>query len=338
MTSEDIAGQERAAALLRAALRRGRLAHACLLVGPRGVGRLGLARGLAATLLCTRSEAEACGECRSCLLLRKGVHPDYEEVGVPEGKQQLPIEVVRSLQDKAAVKPLVARGRVFVIRDAERMNIQAANCFLKTLEEPPGELHFILIAASLWDIPPTIVSRCQLIKLSGLVPARLEQSLRGEGLADEEAWWLARRSWGSPGLARALGDMALPVFNHALCERLLKLEPHDALELTDWLCAEADRAGGSRAGARMVLQELLECAAVFYRDLAASALAQGEGVIFNRGLEAKLRELAERWPLDTIIEGADRVFQAIERIGANANRQVALDDLFVSLAAKDSPH
>ncbi len=337
VTFGDIAGQERAAALLNASLRRGMLSHACLLVGPPGVGRLGMARELAAVLLCTQSDEKACGRCESCRLYRKGAHPDYEEVGVPEGKQKLLIDLIRTLQETAAVKPHVARGRVFVVRDTERMSIEAANCFLKTLEEPPGECRFILVAGSLWDIPPTVVSRCQIIKLSGLAPARVEEALRAEGVQQEDAWWLARRSWGSPGLARALGDMALPAFNRELCGRLLKLEPKGAFALTDWLCAEADGAGRSSADARAALQELLECAAVLYRDLAAVAVASGEAEVFNRDLEDTLREFASRRPLDSIIERADRVFETIERIGANANRRLALDDLFVSLAATSSP-
>ena len=105
--------------------------------------------------------------------------------------------------------------------------------------------------------------------------------------------------------------------------------PGQCCELT-----EAERAGGtSRAAARGVLQDLLECLAVFYRDLAASALAGQGAELFNRPFEERIRRLASRRSLDSIIESADLVFDAIESIGANANRRLALDDLFVGLAA-----
>jgi len=333
MEPDGIEGQQRAKARLEAALRRGRLAHATLLLGPPGVGRLALARELAGVLLCSESDYGPCGQCRGCGMFLRNAHPDYEEVGVPEGKQNLPINLVRELQRKASVKPLIAGGRVFVIRDAERMNQEAANCFLKTLEEPPGECRFILIASSLWDIPQTVVSRCQVVRLAAPAPEPVERMLLEEGMDREDAWWLARRSWGSPGLARALRDMGLPAFNRRLCEHLLSLGAGDEFQLADWLGAEADQAGASRAAARSVLQELLECLAVFYRDLAASALTGQGAELFNRPFEERIRQLASGQSLDSIIESADLVFEAIESIGANANRRLALDDLFVGLAS-----
>jgi len=348
MALEDIPGQERAAALLRAALRSGRLAHAYLFVGPSGMGRLAMARELASVLLCPEGGAQpfgdaqgkACGACKSCRSLESGNHPDYYEAGVPEGKQELPIALVQMLQDRAAVKPFMAPRRVFVVKDAERMNQEAANCFLKTLEEPPGGSCFILIAAGLWDMPQTVVSRCRVVKFTGLPPGRVEEVLRGDGLDAEDAWWLARRSWGSPGLAVGFKHIGLHSANRELAEKLLALSaadglalrPAEAYGLTDWLSARADDAAQSRPQARAALQELLECAAVFYRDLAALAIAPGEAEVFNRGLEERLRELASRCSVESLIECADRVFDAIERVGANANRQVALDDLFSQLS------
>lgn len=333
MAFEDISGQGRAAGLLRAALRNDRLSHAYLFVGPGGVGRLAMARELASVLLCGEGQEERCGACANCRYFDSGNHPDYHEVGVPEGKQELPIDLVRSqVQDTAAVKPVVADRRVFVVRDAERMTLEAANCFLKTLEEPPGGSCFILIAAGLWDMPQTIVSRCQIIKFSGLPAQQVEQILRERDLDADDAWWLARRSWGSPGLANDLGDVGLHAFNNELSEELFTLGPEDICRLTDWLCERARDATGSTAQARALLQEELECIAVFYRDLAVVAIASGQVELFNGAREARLRELASRRCVDSIIECADKVFEAVERVGLNANQQVALDDLFTGLA------
>ncbi len=289
---------------------------------------------LAAVLLCTEGDRERCGACRSCRLFDTGNHPDYHEVGVPEGRQELPIKLIRELRRKASVKPVLAPGRVFVIRQAERMNIEAANCFLKTLEEPPGDSCFVLIAAGLWDLPQTIVSRCELVKFSGLPLEQVEEMLRGEGMDQEDAWWLARRSWGSPGLAVRLREAGLDSFNSELADRLFELAPDDVCALTDWLSQQASRGSGSRPEARVMLQELLECMAVFYRDLAAAALAPGRVELFNKAFQERLEQFAQRQSLDSILDCADRVFQAIERIGTNANSKVALDDLFAGLAAK----
>jgi len=332
MLGETVPGQKRAETLLRADLQAGAVAHAYLFVGPSGTGRAALARQLAGALLCMRQTPDACGACTSCRAFASGSHPDYREAAVPEGKQEVPIDLIRSIQREASLKPALARRRVFVVRDAERMTPEAANCFLKTLEEPPGNACFILIATTLWDIPPTVVSRCRLVKLSGLPPERVEEELRAPDLSDDDAWWLARRSWGSPGRAHAFRDMGLHQFNQQLAEKLLTLSVEDNFALTDWLCKAIPPSAESSPEARSALQELLECVAVFYRDVAAAAAAPGGAELFNRALKDKISGLAARLPLDAVINCADRTLEAIERLGANANKRLTLDDLFTQLA------
>ena len=296
-----------------------------------------MARELASVLLCTEAGTKPCGTCRSCRAFSSGNHPDYREVGVPEGKQELPIALVQSVQDQAFVKPLLAPRRVFVVRDAERMNLAAANCFLKTLEEPPGGSCFVLIAAGLWDMPETIVSRCQIVRFTGLPAGDVEKALCSEGVEAADAWWLARRSWGSPGLARTFRDMDLHSVNRELAGKLLALGPDEVYKLTDWL-SEQVAGAGSRARGRAEMQELLECMAVLYRDLAAVAVAPGQAEVFNAALEDQLRQFASRCSVESIIECADRVFEAIERVGVNANQQVALADMLTGLARATAGH
>jgi len=331
MALTDIPGHRRAVARLEAALRSGRSSHAYLVVGPAGVGRLELARELAAVLLCDRGGESKCGACRSCSACASGSHPDYEELGVPEGKQELPIELIRQLQDRAALKPLLSGRRVFVVKDAERMNIAAANCFLKTLEEPPGAACIILIATGLWDLPETIVSRCQVVKLGALPAEAVQESLQEEGLAQADAWWLARRAWGSPGLAAAFGHMNLHVVNAELAQSVLEMTPQDAASLTDRLCGLASGGGGGAAQSRLLLQEILECLAVLYRDAAVALVAQGEVELFNVALDERLRAFAARCDLDLLIDCADRALEAVDSIGANANVSLTLDNLFAGL-------
>jgi len=318
-------------AMLRASLRVGLVAHAHLLVGPGGVGRLGIARELAAVLLCGEGEGGRCGVCKGCYLFDAGRHPDYHEVGVPEDKQELPIATVRELQHEAGIKPILAQRRVFVVRDADRMNIAAANCFLKTLEEPPGQCCFILIASNLWDIPETIVSRCRVVKLAGLPPREVEAHLRDEGVAEDDAWWLARRTWGSPGLARLFNDVELQALNRRLAEAACSLGARDNFALTDMLLGAVPQSA-TRAEGRALLQELLECLAVLYRDMAALSVAGEDVELFNREASEALRQMASRRSTDDLTECADLVLDAIDRIGANANQRIVLDDLFSQLA------
>lgn len=310
----------------------GRQSHAYIIVGPSGVGRLELARELAAALLCAEGGTEKCGRCRSCRALQSASHPDYEELAVPEDKTKISLKTVQAAQDRAALKPAISRRRVFVVCDAERMSIEAANCFLKTLEEPPGEACFILIAATLWNLPETVVSRCQVVKLAGLPSDLVAELLAREGVAREDASWLARRAWGSPGLARAFAEMDLHGFNRELADSVMAMGPGEALDLTDQVCGHAVAGGESRAQSRLLLQELLECLAVLYRDAAVLAVADGEVELFNAALEDQLRPFAQRCGAEFLVECGARILEAIDRIGGNANQTLAVDNLFAGLS------
>ena len=333
MALKDIAGQDDAVRRLRAAMQAGRTAHAYLFVGPQGVGRLQLARQLARALLCTggTTASDSCGACRSCVLFDRGHHSDYAEIGVPEGKQELPINLIRRLQDSASVKPLEASRRVFVIREAEKMNAEAANCLLKTLEEPPGACVIVLVATTVRDIPPTVASRCQVVRLKNMPLERVQELLEAEGLPQQDARWLAARTWGSAGLARAFRDEDLHGFNRELVDRLAGLTLSDNFQLSDWLQAEASGRADSRPAARQLLQELLECVAVFYRDLAVLATG-AEGPLPSNSVLASAPPPPSQEQLPALIEKAEAALDTIERVGANANRQLALDDLFTRLA------
>jgi DNA polymerase-3 subunit delta' len=315
MTFEGIPGQSEATRRLEAVLRSGRVPHAYLFVGPAGTGRSAAARELARILLCQERPAPdaACGACQSCTGMGAGRHPDYHEIGRPEGKQLLPIEAVRELQRAASLKPSLGSGHVFVVRDAERLSLDAANCFLKTLEEPPPGCTLVLVAASLRDLPETVVSRCRLVRFRNMAPDALRERLEAEGLGAEDARWLARQSWGSPGVAAALREAGAAALNRELVEKLGRLSVEDNFALSDWLNAAADAAGGSATDMRVRLQDLLECVAAYYCHLARQACEAGA-------------------PPDGPLRRAELALDAIEWVGANANRRLALDHLFTALA------
>jgi len=340
MAFETIQDQQEIARRLRDSLTSGRLPHAWLFVGSAGTGRLAMARELARTLLCSSRERPDswCGLCADCRLFAKGNHPDYLEAGVPEGRQVLPIGSVRELQKAAALKPVRGNRRAFVIRDADRMNLEAANCFLKTLEEPPGSCVFVLIASSLRPIPETITSRCRVVRFVNVAADVLEGRLETEGLDPEDAHWLARRAWGSPGLAQQLRQARLQEFNRELVDRLSRLSLQDNFALSDWFATQASEGSASAADTRLALQDLLECAALYYRDLAlAAAAGSAECSLCNSAARGSIGQLATRAPADDFLDRAQLVLEAIERVGANANSRLTLDWLFTRLARAAGP-
>jgi DNA polymerase-3 subunit delta' len=335
-----VAGQEATARRLRATLRSGRLPHALLFTGSPGTGRLQVARDLAHVVLCTDSREPDgwCGSCPGCRAFQANGHPDYVEVGVPSGRQQLPIAVIRDLQHAAGLKPVRAARRVFVVKDVERITIEAANCFLKTLEEPPGGALCILLASSLRRIPETIVSRCRVVRFANIEPGRLAEELQRGGLDDPDAQWLARRCWGSPGLAGEFAEKDLAAINRELLSELAGLGLGDNLRLSDWLNARAAALGGPGPGAREALQELLECAAGCYRDMALAAAGCDEALLFNGAAAGEVRRAAEGGSTDEFLERADLVLETLERVGANANSRLALDRMFTRLARLPGGH
>ncbi len=337
MAFENASEQPVAVRFLMSQLRAGRLPHALLFVGSPGTGRLALARELARVLLCVEATPDDyCGGCESCRAISSGNHPDYEEISVPEGRQLLPIDSIREVQHIAALKPRASAGRVFVIRDAERMSLEAANCFLKTLEEPAGPSHFILLAAALRDIPPTIVSRCQVVRFRNLPHEVLTERLREQGLEPEDAWWLARRSWGSPGEAERFLAEGLHRFNRELADRLAQLSEKDNFELSDRLNSRAGEEADSASEARETLQDLLECAALYYRDAAlAAACPRKTDALFNQGARERIVERTSGRSADLFLDQADLVLDGIQKLGANANRTLTLDHLFTELDRRE---
>ncbi len=332
LTLETHNAHERAVRLLETQLKKGVLPHSHLFVGPRGVGRLDVARALAMAMFCSKNATSACSDCHSCRGFQMGEHPDYIEIGVPEGRQSLPIESVRELQLTASRKPIMGSMRVFVINDAELMSTEAANCFLKTLEEPPGDCYLILIATGLHYLPETIASRCQITKLTGLHPDNVKRGLCDDGIEAVDAGWLAMRSWGSPERAEEFYHQNLHEFNNILVKKTLSMRLEDNFEMSDFIQDTAKKLGSNSAEQRLAVQELLECLAMVYRDIAA-LIREPDVELFNEQCRTELTEYAGACDLDAAIECADRTLLALQRIGANVNQKIILDDLFSALPA-----
>jgi DNA polymerase-3 subunit delta' len=186
MAFAAIQGQEAALTFLRRALERGRIPGAFLFLGPHHVGKRGAALALAKALNCEQppdGPPDACDACPSCRKIDAAVHPDVVTVE-PDG-QFIKIDQVREVTDLLALNPALARRRVVVLAEAERMNPQAANAFLKTLEEPPADTLIVLCADAGARLPPTIVSRCVPVRFGPLPEPVLRAlfSAAGKGAA-----------------------------------------------------------------------------------------------------------------------------------------------------------
>ena len=172
-------------------------------------------------LLCESRPAdgrlEGCDHCPACAQVEAGTHPDFFTASRPPETAEFPISLMRELCQHFSLKAARGRGKVVVIDDADDLNAESANCFLKTLEEPPPGSVLILIGSSTDRQRQTIVSRCQVVRFRPLPPETVGEVLQANGVDDPT---LRERSIqlgeGSPGQALALADPALWEFRRAL--------------------------------------------------------------------------------------------------------------------------
>jgi DNA polymerase III delta' subunit len=220
-------GHPAAQRLVQRAIDSGRPPHALLLAGPEGVGKTTLALDLAAGLLCLASDPadRPCRECAACRKVEHGNHPDLHRLA-PEGAgQQIRISQVQQLSSELALLPLEGRFRLGIVEKAHRLNDDAQNALLKTLEEPPAAVVIVLAADDAAKLLPTVLSRCTRVRL-GPVPAEdLARILAERGVADAaQAAALGRLTGGRPGAAMALaGNADAVVAQSRLARTLLEL-------------------------------------------------------------------------------------------------------------------
>jgi DNA polymerase III subunit gamma/tau len=234
---DEVVGQEHVKDVLRPALERGRIGHAYLFSGPRGVGKTTTARLIAMTVNCDDTTAvKPCGVCESCKMVIAGRHPDVLEIDAASNNS---VDDVRDLREKVALQPMRGTNKVYILDEAHMMSKSAFNALLKTLEEPPEHAVFVLATTEPERLPPTILSRCQHYRFRRLnleeIAGKLEGIATREGVnAQKEALALIARSAdgamrdGESLLERMLAS-GEPVLTLAQVEGALGLPPQDRI-------------------------------------------------------------------------------------------------------------
>ncbi|MCS7278938.1 MAG: DNA polymerase III subunit delta' [Thermodesulfobacteriaceae bacterium] len=204
----EILNQEPAINLFHLALKKERLSQAYLLTGPEGVGKETTAWALLFHLFCEKNFENPCGNCKACKKLLKDSHPDLLKV-YPE-KKEITIEQIRNIQNFLKYRPLEGKYRIVLIKPAEKMNLQAANALLKSLEEPPSYIIFLLITENFTQLLPTIISRSQIVRFRTL-PSEVIKNFLIKKFSYEEviAETLAKISQGSLGRAIEIMEKGL---------------------------------------------------------------------------------------------------------------------------------
>lgn len=325
---DTILGQAEPQRKLKRLLTRDRLPHALLFSGPEGVGKRRTAEALAAALLCAApAEVRPCGGCESCRAFRQGIHPDFflvEPEAREKGARSIRIEAMRDLASALSRPPALASRQVALIDDAHLMNEAAANSFLKTLEEPTGEVFFFLVTSARAALLDTILSRCLEIPFGTLSVSALTEVLRQHDVGAADAAALSALANGSAGRALALyaeGALVRREEAVALLARLSKISPLD-------LWAEGKKWGAlPRDDVRVWLGALRQT----LRDVAA--LYGGAPPLYSAGREEEVADIAAQFSEARVFSMLAAVTEAERRIASsNANVRLVVEALLVSLA------
>ncbi len=302
------------------------LSHAYLLTGPAQVGKETLALAFAQALLCLAEQTippgSPCGECRACVRVQTGTHPDLRVVQPAPGKKSLGIDEIRTLIAAAALQPQEGRSSIFVLPNAESLTIEAANALLKTLEEPAPHTIIFLTVSNDQLLPATIVSRCQVLPLGLVNTTDISTALVGQwGVSSEQAQELSLLSAGRPGWAIAASQNPEIQEQRAgwfqIMETLCTSGPAQRMKIATNIAREAEQ-----------LDEIFAVWLSWWREVLLSL----EGAQASRHHQASQSDHALRQIRpDVARQVLKQIQEAAQQIEQNAQPRLVLETLLLDL-------
>ena len=316
-TFGEVVGQDRISQTLRNAIREGRVAHAYLFTGARGVGKTSMARIFAKALNCPHVDKDGipCNQCEICRGISTGQDVDVSEI---DGASNRGIDDIRSLRANVGVKSMRSTYKVYIIDEVHMLTKEAFNALLKTLEEPPPRVKFIFCTTEPNKVPDTILSRCQRFDFGtisiGNISLRLKQLADAEGVdVDTAALELvARRAAGSMRDSQSLFDQLLAFGAKTITaldvHRLLGTAPDDRIVGVMNALIDRDRAAAlglldQALNDGVQLEALTDQFVSYFRDLMVMACGAREAALLSVGDDQRetLVDQATRWGLQTIV-------------------------------------
>lgn len=324
-----VIGHSGAKAHLQAALRSGQISHAYLIEGACGAGKRTISNAFIKALLCERGGEESCGCCASCRSFDHDNHPDVKRIRAAQDRKSVSVRQIREeLVQDISIRPYNSRYKIYVIEGADGLTPEAQNAMLKTLEEPPSYGLILLLAESAAAFLPTVLSRCVRIPLQPLDDSLVLQGLQRHGISGERARIAASFAQGSIGQAlRLCSDETFEQARQALFQflgQVPQLSPLEVLRgtsLWDQYKSEQDA--------------LFSLMLIWYRDILVYQETQDPAQLLCTDQQETIRRLASCYTHRKLIQITDTVLDIHKKLGANANRDLALDCLLMQL--KETP-
>ena len=324
---DNIIGHDWAVEVLSAAIEHNRVGHAYLITGPEQVGKTTLAVTFAQALNCTHADNRPCGTCRSCQLIASGRHPDVTIVE-PEisarGKASIKIEAMRELQRSLQLAAYEGPYKIAIISGFDAANMNAANAFLKTLEEPPANTVLILTATDGDTLLDTIKSRCRVVAIRPIAIPIIEQALCTRWqIAPERAKQLAHLANGRLGWALQAAEQGELLAHNddqlSLLQTILQQNLVERFQQAEALAKQPEK-----------LAELLNVWLTWWRDLLMVASDSAESATINIVHQAQFAQLATIWPLATIKQSLNQTLDTLWQLDHNVNIRLAMETLLLS--------
>jgi DNA polymerase-3 subunit delta' len=335
MPLAGVVGHKRLVSLVSSAIERGTLPPSLLFVGPSGVGKWLVAEAIAQAVNCQTPVRglfphDACGVCRACDRVARGVHVDVVRL-VPDDRASIKIDNIRETLEKTGYRPFEGKLRAILIRDADTLEAASQNALLKSLEEPPPGTMFILTTSVPGVLLPTVRSRCMRLRFGRLTANDVTAVLiRDHGQTEAEARAAAAVADGSVGQALAISDSDLTDLRDA-AETLLQ-QSAGRMDVQSRLQAASDLVGPKgRERDRAEVAAVLRLAASMLRDIEAINAAADPAVLANPIMKDSLAGLARSYVDDRARTAFSAVERALAALDRNAGTKVVAEWLAVQL-------
>ena len=349
---DEVVGQEPIARTLKNAIASGRVAHAYLFTGPRGVGKTSMARIFAMALNCASSDGptpEPCGACASCSAIFLGEDVDVREI---DGASNNGVDDVRALRDNAGYRPAHSRFKIYVIDEVHMLSTGAFNALLKTLEEPPSHVKFIFATTDPNKLPETILSRCQRFDFRAIstedIVKRLVQITKAEKVkaSDDVLRLLARRARGGMRDSQSLLDQIVAYNPEEITTEAVDFVLGRAFDDEIDRLIESFRAGDAAAALGIVgdlvaegqdLTEFLGQLVETVRALMVLKATKGDGKLLDLASERveRLAKLSDAFSMDSVLYMLQVVGESDRKSRTAVEKRVVVETAMVKLATME---
>ena len=348
-TFSDVYGQPHVTAALKNELETGRLAHAYLFTGSRGTGKTSCAKILAKAVNCLHPvDGDPCNQCDVCRGIDSGAVMDVVEIDAASNNG---VDSIRDLREEVNFTPSVAKYRVYIIDEVHMLSPGAFNALLKTLEEPPAHVIFVLATTEVHKLPATILSRCQRFDFGRIPPADIAARIRyvaGQEdftVTEDAALLLARLADGGMRDALSLLDQCVSrskTVDEAVVAEATGLAGRDYL----YELSQAVRTGSGGAGLSLIdrlynasrdMERLCAETIDFYRNLMIikSVADPSELIVAPPSELARLKQEADSYELTAVLHAMDTLQQTLERLKGGVSRRVEMEMAVLRLCSPE---